>query len=180
MTPDEARAEKIGYGAGAALIVGSFLPWATITAPFVGTVNKNGMEADGIVTLILGVIVAGVAFSWRDGGPKPIPVLVMGIAAAVAVLLVIVDFVDLAEWASDDEEFVSTSIGVGLYVCALGAAGAVAAAVLKSRATRPETPPLPRPERGAEPTGKVCAKGHDNPLEARRCITCGSRRLMKY
>jgi hypothetical protein len=45
-------------GLGGLLIVfGSFLPWLTATAPFVGTISVNGMQGgDGVITLVLGVI----------------------------------------------------------------------------------------------------------------------------
>jgi hypothetical protein len=42
---------------GAADCFGSFLPWLTATAPFVGTISVNGMQGgDGVITLVLGVI----------------------------------------------------------------------------------------------------------------------------
>ena len=45
-------ATMIGLG-GLLIVLGSFLPWLTATAPFVGTISRNGMEGgDGIITLI--------------------------------------------------------------------------------------------------------------------------------
>jgi hypothetical protein len=42
---------------GLLIVLGSVLPWLSFTAPFVGTITKNGMEGgDGIITLILGVV----------------------------------------------------------------------------------------------------------------------------
>jgi hypothetical protein len=42
---------------GVLIVLGSFLPWLTATAPLVGTMSRNGMEGgDGIITLILGVV----------------------------------------------------------------------------------------------------------------------------
>ena len=51
-------------GLGGLLIVfGSFLPWLTATAPFIGTINVNGMQGggDGVITLVLGVITILIA-----------------------------------------------------------------------------------------------------------------------
>jgi hypothetical protein len=42
---------------GLLIVLGSFPPWLSFTAPFGGTVTRNGMEGgDGIITLILGVV----------------------------------------------------------------------------------------------------------------------------
>ncbi|MCH7670063.1 MAG: zinc ribbon domain-containing protein [Acidobacteria bacterium] len=43
---------------GALLSVGSLIPWRTATIPLTGTVSIPGTEGDGIVTLVLGVIIA--------------------------------------------------------------------------------------------------------------------------
>jgi hypothetical protein len=54
---------------GVLIVLGSFLPWLTATAPLVGTISRNGMEGgDGIITLILGVvtILIGVTQTHRD------------------------------------------------------------------------------------------------------------------
>ena len=60
-------------GAGAA-IVGSFLPWATITAVFVGTINKSGVQGgDGWISIALAVplLVFGVRAA-RSLGAVPV------------------------------------------------------------------------------------------------------------
>jgi hypothetical protein len=42
---------------GLLIVLGSFLPWLSFTAPFVGTITKNGMEGgDGVITLVSGVV----------------------------------------------------------------------------------------------------------------------------
>jgi hypothetical protein len=45
-------------GAGIAAVVGSFMPWVTMSAPFIGTVSKSGVDGtDGWVTAGLDVVV---------------------------------------------------------------------------------------------------------------------------
>src|SRR5205823_1570587 len=46
------------------LAVGSFLPWLTATAPFVGTISRSGLDGggDGILTLIAGIVVGLLGF----------------------------------------------------------------------------------------------------------------------
>jgi hypothetical protein len=44
-------------GAGALLVVGALLPWATVIAPFVGTISAAGTDGDGVITLVLGLLV---------------------------------------------------------------------------------------------------------------------------
>jgi hypothetical protein len=51
-------------GGVAAVVVGALLPWAEVTAAFIGTVSKRGIEGDGVITLVLGVG-AGLA-AWRS------------------------------------------------------------------------------------------------------------------
>lgn len=48
-------------GAIAAVAVGSFLPWATVTAPLTGRITVSGLEGDGVFTLILAGVAAFLA-----------------------------------------------------------------------------------------------------------------------
>jgi hypothetical protein len=43
---------------GLLIVLGSFLPWLTATAPLIGTITVNGLQGggDGIITLALGII----------------------------------------------------------------------------------------------------------------------------
>lgn len=57
----ETRLLGIGsVAADALLIVGSLLPWITVTAPLVGTVSRSGLDGggDGTILVILGVVLA--------------------------------------------------------------------------------------------------------------------------
>jgi hypothetical protein len=47
--------------AGAAVVVGSFLPWVVVRAPFVGQLTKSGMEgSDGPIFCVLGAAAAAL------------------------------------------------------------------------------------------------------------------------
>jgi hypothetical protein len=54
----ETTAERLAgwaaIGGGALVAIGSLMPWLSITAPFVGTISKNGTDGDGKITLVVG------------------------------------------------------------------------------------------------------------------------------
>jgi hypothetical protein len=43
-------------GAVAVIALGVFLPWATLSAPFIGTLSKAGFEGDGIFALVFALV----------------------------------------------------------------------------------------------------------------------------
>ncbi len=73
--------------AGAAIAIGSLLPWATVTTPF-GTIDVAGTHGDGQITVILGIVLLAVAFLQWTGGRIAwfhrawFPTLLLGGAAA--------------------------------------------------------------------------------------------------
>lgn len=117
---DTRQKAAVGVMAGAALVaVGSLLPWATITAPLIGQVSKNGTDGDGVFTLILAVLVGalGVALWNRPG--RSLAVLA-GLGSAVVGLVAVVDISDIETFAADSR-FVHVSVGIGLWLVAIGA-----------------------------------------------------------
>jgi hypothetical protein len=134
-----------------------FLPWATITAPFVGTRTVSGTDGtDGWITAAVGIAVAAYGAVLLR---RPLPAVVGGLAAlgglSVAGLAVwkIVDLrsrvADLkAEMVADGDEFgfaermadaIHAQIGVGLWL--LVGAGLMAAACVGRTLLR-RRPPL--------------------------------------
>jgi O-antigen ligase len=89
--------------AGVAAIVGSFLPWATVSAPIIGTISKSGTDgSDGWVSVGLGALL--VTYSVVRLWPIRLPVAVTALAGLVAALLVgfgIVEFIDLSSKADE-------------------------------------------------------------------------------
>lgn len=116
------------------MIIGAFLPWATVTAPFLGTISKNGIDGDGVFTLVAGVVVAVLGFpliSQRALKPgRGIPIaIVSGLAAAIGIY----DLVDVNNAANDLEGPVAASAGAGLYLTAAGAVAALVGGIMVRR-----------------------------------------------
>ena len=111
---------------GILLAFGSLLPWTTATFPLGGTINIAGTEGDGVITLVLGLAVgaAGLVIAMQDG--SRIASVVGVVAAAASSIVIYIAFgsakevVDVAEAAG----LSTASIGIGLWVVALGAIAA--------------------------------------------------------
>lgn len=110
-------------GGGIVAIVGGlFLPWVSVSAPLLGSVDIYGAPGDGQIVALAGVlgIIGGslVMTGRRDTAAKILGVLaVLGIA-----LVAISDFPDLAESAG---EFDFGRLGTGIYAVVLGGVGLV-------------------------------------------------------
>lgn len=116
----------IGVIGGVVVVIGSFLPWANAHTVF-GTISVAGMEGDGKITALGGVLVAGLAAasatrSW----------LWLKLAGAVAALgLLVVAGYEYASVSSGltSDEYAVASVGNGLYVVLAGAFAALVAAI---------------------------------------------------
>ena len=105
--------------AGIGLVVGSLLPWATISAPFIGTVNITATDGDGMLTLIAGLAVSLIGIL----GLTPRGVGVAGLVSLTFLVLLaaFVAFTDLGNisgLAADVSEdgFGAASVGIGLWL----------------------------------------------------------------
>jgi hypothetical protein len=137
----------LAIAAGALVMLGSFLPWVTLHAVFIGSISKNGTEGDGVLTLLFGLatLLYGVTRLTARTLPKPLvytPLVMAALTAAIALY----DMVDvqshIADLESDAEGLATASIGVGLWMVLIGAVlSAVAGVVL----LRERTEPLPAP-----------------------------------
>jgi hypothetical protein len=118
--PDQSSIKQRAYlvlQLGLALVIlGSILPWAKATAGF-AQFEKNGMEGDGQITVIL----AGIALVWtffrRSKGQTK---FVLGPIAGL--LCLIIAIIDIADVSSIDTgaAFVTVQVGIGLWVCLFG------------------------------------------------------------
>lgn len=117
-----------------AVVVGAFLPWATL-----GAASKAGTEGDGSFTLILGIAAAalGVLGHLKQSRGMKIGAVV---AAALVVLVAVIDIVDVGSTEVLGIEF---EVGVGLWLTLVGGLGALVGAVLalRSRPLAPAAPP---------------------------------------
>jgi hypothetical protein len=117
----------IAAASAAAMCLGSFLPWATVTAGLFGTISVNGMDGDGKITLALG-FVAGVLLLVGALGNNRVPVIIGTVAAGLGGAAAVYDLINVSDMvAGSSSDFVQAQVGVGLYLCAFGG---VAAAVL--------------------------------------------------
>lgn len=118
-------------GAAAAIVVGTFLPWATAQAGL-GSFSRNGLDGggDGIITLIAGGLLAFLALvllTGRDPGLAWIAVFCLGCLAGGVAFYDIANVSDRAQEVNS--EFVSADVGSGLYLIAAGAVATIAGAI---------------------------------------------------
>lgn len=118
---------------GLVVIIGSILPWATAQSAF-GSINKNGIEGDGKITLATGIIaiLCGIAILVSEKNSGWIGLAVIASIASMAVA--IIDLIDVSNKLSGvSNEFIQASAGIGLYVVLVGGivgiVGALASAV---------------------------------------------------
>ncbi|MEV4423717.1 hypothetical protein AB0L40_27690 [Patulibacter sp. NPDC049589] len=123
LPPALSRERVWGLVSAVAVVVGSIGPWATW-----GPVTVWGLDADGVITLVLGLLaVAGVV-------TRRFPIALV-VVAAVTTLIGIADTVDV----SSGNAFFDPSPGWGVILTALGGTSLTAFAgrtVLLRRATR--------------------------------------------
>lgn len=113
-------------GAGLGLMLGSFLPWAKVTAPLIGTATKSGMEGgDGLITVGAGValLVLGVVLMGASDRRATVGVVVM-VVAVCALAFCIFEFVHLSHQFADVQsgeggDLVALSYGSGLWLVGL-------------------------------------------------------------
>lgn len=133
-TPARTEARKLAatmmLGGSIAVGVGCFLPWAKVTAPFVGTISKSGIEgSDGVIFLVLAAIVAFHAFDLRRGAPARLASRrwSLGVPIAVLVVLTLYEVSDLRSRfleATDESPLIVASYGAGIWLVGLGTAAA--------------------------------------------------------
>jgi len=105
-------------------LLGSFLPWITATAAFVGTISRNGFDGggDGILTAALGLLIGlmGIAILARSGSSRTarIGALVGGILLGIVAIL---DIQGVNERLRGLEDAIVGSLGTGLIVVAFAA-----------------------------------------------------------
>lgn len=122
----------VAAAAGALIVVGSIMPWATLTAPFVGQVDVRGTESDGKWTLLLGLVIGAQGLILRTSKTDDR----RGVWIALGILGLMVAGVGVVDASSisssfESNEYVSVSVGPGVYLVAVGGATAAIAAYLR-------------------------------------------------
>lgn len=115
---NERQAATLALIGSAAIILGSLLPWATLTTGF-GSVSIAGTHGDGMITLILGALAGLVAFVWFGGQISSGVRTGLGVIA-IAILIVsanaATNIANVSGGASSQ-----VGIGIGLFGVLLGA-----------------------------------------------------------
>jgi hypothetical protein len=109
-----------------AIAIGAFLPWSE-SGPF----SENGIEGNGLATLVLAI--AGVLATVL--GRRPRAVLIAVSAAIVCLIVALLELSDVSSGGSD--------VGSGLYLTLGASAAATALASLQTFTIlrKPEAPP---------------------------------------
>lgn len=121
-TPVRTTGEKLVLGGAVGLVIGAFLPWATV-----GPFDVAGTDGDGVLTLLIGLVVAALA--WSRKAPRLIIALIV-----LAVVIGLYDLVDVGRVAGGDEELFDVSIGIGLIITVAASIVAVVGWVQHRRA----------------------------------------------
>ncbi len=102
----------------AGLLLGMLLPWATITAPFVGTVTVAGYQGDGVITGGIGLLllIGALVYKGKSGKMYSIASALLGLAAAAVAAPKIVTVGS----ALAGQSSVIGGVGVGVYVTVIG------------------------------------------------------------
>ena len=126
---------------GLLIVLGSFLPWLTATAPFVGTISTNGVQGgDGIITLILGVvtILIGVTqlTATNMSGFLQRSSIVTGIITAIVAVVDYNSVQERIEEVKGQSELVVGTVGTGIWTLFVGAALAITGGLLTRKLPR--------------------------------------------
>lgn len=119
--------------AGVGLVIGSIGPWATFFA-----MSRGGMDADGILTLILGIAATAALFGvlnlgFMGGKPKLMMGLSIG-AATAGVLGAITGIADIINVRSRSTDFfgetIRPEVGWGLWLVLISSVALVATSII--------------------------------------------------
>jgi hypothetical protein len=127
-------------GGAAAVIIGSFAPWATVSTVF-GSISVSGIDAngDGLISLVGGGIVVLLVLLSKYLGSI--------IVSALTSALLLYDLIDVNRNISDvDNEFARASVGWGLWLATAGAIVAFGTSIALRRAASSASKPSPTPQ----------------------------------
>lgn len=111
-------------GGGAALAIGSFLPWASAFGQSV-----TGMDADdGVITLVLGLVLVALGYMMAMRETQRWMVIAALVVGLIAVVVALIDLFDVLGTEA-------VSVGIGLWIVVLGAIVAAAGAAMRMRAS---------------------------------------------
>jgi predicted small integral membrane protein len=117
--------------AGAGLVaIGSLLPWVEAHTAF-GTISINGTEGDGQFTLIGAAIFALIWFAADKTSGWMAVAVGLAIAGTLFSIVKINDVQDAV--AAAESEYLTASVGAGLWLCLIGSVAALIGCIRKTR-----------------------------------------------
>lgn len=127
----------LAIAAGALMVLGSFLPWVMVQAAFVGSISRSGMDggADGILTLVMGLLTFLVGVGWIASLGLPrivwITPIIWGLVAGVITLVDMKDVQDrVGELEQSAQGLATASVGAGLWALLVGSVLAIIAGLV--------------------------------------------------
>jgi hypothetical protein len=114
---------------GGLVLIGSFLPWATVTTVF-GTISVAGTNGDGKITLGVGLAIVLVSILELTGtsGARILNIVIGVVAAGIGVL----DYANVSERiAGASSDVAQAAVGVGLYAVIAGGIAVIVGGFIK-------------------------------------------------
>ncbi len=124
---------QLGYVAavaGVGAVIGSLLPWATAQTGL-GSFSVAGTDGDGLITLVVGLAVALLAFPVDRFRGRRLMALLAALGLAAMAVMEVVNVTDRVASSSTDN--LRASVGIGLWLTAAAGVVAVAALVMSVR-----------------------------------------------
>ena len=139
-----------GIIAAVMVALGAFLPWATVS--FFGSVS--GIDGDGKLTLVCAIAI-GVMFGlWK----RP-ALIVAAVIAGIALIVGILDLIDVGRAAAEFGGVVDASPGIGLFLTVLAALAALVLGLMGQAAVGKAPAAFGAPAYGAASYGGATAYG---------------------
>ena len=121
-----------GIGAMASALL---MPWVTLVAPSVGTINQGGMATDAGKLFALGVVFLAFVGSSEARSPSSIKRLVLLVGVVVLAVGLFVEYRDITSMVAEvNGDFVHGEVGFGLYAMGIGLS-ATFVGILRRRST---------------------------------------------
>lgn len=118
--------EYLGVVSGILGAIGSFLPWATMSSIF-GTISLNGIDKDGMFTLLFSIAAIGVLYLGIKRTRKNTTNI---ITIIFGVFLILIGMLDSSSVMSiETNQYAYIQVGVGLYLVILSGIGLVVSGI---------------------------------------------------
>lgn len=116
----------VALGGAVLVVLGSFMPWVNV--PLLGAVS--GTSGDGSITLVLGLIAAGLALVAGLGRAQTVMYLISAGVVLLATLIGIYDLVNVTNGINESSnEYFTALLGPGLPMIVVGGLVAICACI---------------------------------------------------